>query len=67
MKKNVIFSGVAILAALSLAACGGGKKAEEAQTTVAGTEQGSGKLQSRREKRRNLRLLKLMKSPALEP
>jgi len=43
MKKNVIFSGVAILAALSLAACGGGKKAEEAQTTAAGTEQGSGK------------------------
>ena len=31
MKKNVIFSGVAILAALSLAACGGGKKAEEGQ------------------------------------
>lgn len=43
MKKNVIFSGVAILAALSLAACGGGKKAEEAQTAAAGTEQGSGK------------------------
>ena len=42
MKKNVIFSGVAILAALSLAACGGGKKAEEGQTTAA-AEQGSQK------------------------
>ena len=42
MKKNVIFSGVAILAALSLAACGGGKKAEEGKTTAA-AEQGSQK------------------------
>ena len=42
MKKNVFFSGVAILAALSLAACGGAKKTEEGQTTAA-AEQGSGK------------------------